>query len=72
MSVAATIIQRFGGVRPMARLTRRPSSTVMQWKRTGLIPSKHHQSVLADARRLGIPLEPAELVEPAADLLPAE
>ena len=63
MTVAANIIRKFGGTRPMARKCGWPASRVANWKLSGLIPSKHHRAVLAHAERWGIAIEPAELID---------
>jgi len=60
----ATLVEKFGGTRRMARVLRTPSSTVNNWKKTGVIPQKHWQPIIAGARRYGIAVEPAELVGP--------
>ena len=59
----AHIIARFGGIRPMARLLDKPSSTVKSWESNDLIPAQHHQLVLDTARANGIALEPADFFQ---------
>ena len=47
------VIQRFGGIRPMARIMKVPASTVASWKRRGRIP-RHRRHEIAAA--LGEPV----------------
>ena len=47
------VIQRFGGIRPMARAMKVPASTVASWKRRGRIP-RHRRQEIAEA--LGEPV----------------
>ena len=56
----ANIIERFGGVRPLARLLGRESSTVMSWKKADRIPAQHQKQVLDAGRDLTPPLTPAD------------
>lgn len=60
MSYVTTIIQAFGGVRPMARAVERPSSTVHSWKERGSIPDDQKGAVLAASNRLGLGLRPED------------
>src|SRR5690625_4288681 len=69
-TAAEAIIQRFGGIRPMANKLGVTASTVQGWKARGQIPEARHELVLAAARSNKIPLEPSELV--AAEAPPAE
>ena len=55
------VIQRFGGIRPMARAMKVPASTVASWKRRGRIP-RHRRQEIAEA--LG---EPVLAVGPETD-----
>ena len=57
------VIQRFGGIRPMARAMNVPVSTVASWKRRGRIP-RHRRQEIADV--LGEPVL-AEAPETEAD-----
>ncbi len=51
------VIQRFGGIRPMARAMKVPASTVASWKRRGRIPRHRRQEI---AQVLGEPVLPEE------------
>jgi hypothetical protein len=66
MSHAPSIIQKFGGIRPMARALGLPASTVQDWKESGLIPARHQQAVLNKARELGVALAPDDFFDVSA------
>lgn len=57
------IIDRFGGIRPMAAKLDTPVTTVQGWKKRGAIPTARHGDILAAAAREGIALDPAELAQ---------
>lgn len=66
---AATVLARFGGSGPLARLLGLDRSTVHRWAlpkarggSEGLIPARHHRRVLHLAAIEGIALTAAELV----------
>jgi hypothetical protein len=59
--VTEAVIDRFGGIRPMATKLATPVTTVQGWKKRGIIPQIRHAEILTAARREGIALEPAEL-----------
>jgi len=63
------IIDRFGGIRPMATKLAVPVTTVQGWKKRGIIPQVRHADILAAAIRENIAIDPAELA--AADPTPA-
>lgn len=63
MSQAERIIEKFGGIRPMAEAMKVPPSTVQGWKEAGFIPSRRQQAVLSTARARGIELSPADFFE---------
>jgi hypothetical protein len=68
---ALPVIQRFGGIRPMAQKLGVPVSTVQGWKERGAIPANRREEVLAAAARHEIAMEPADLagtVSPAIEL----
>lgn len=54
----ASIIERFGGVRPLARRLGMAPSTVQHWKDIDRIPADHQQAVLECGRSLKPPLRP--------------
>ncbi len=53
------VIQRFGGIRPMARAMKVPASTVASWKRRGRIP-RHRRQEIAQVLGEPVPAEGAE------------
>lgn len=57
------IIDRFGGIRPMATKIDVPVTTVQGWKKRGVIPAVRHEDILAAAAREGVMLDPAELAQ---------
>lgn len=60
MSYAAVVIEKFGGIRPMASKMGLPPSTVQGWGEAGVIPSRRHPDILAKARELNIDLQPSD------------
>lgn len=55
------VIERFGGIRPMAHKLDIPVTTVQGWKKRGAIPLNRHADLRAAAARHGIALDDAEL-----------
>lgn len=68
MNPAASVIQKFGGVRPLARLLNVSPSTVCRWQKPkpggtgGMIQAQYHGTLLGLARRKKIALTADELV----------
>lgn len=60
MTPAERIIEKFGGIHPMARKLSIPPSTVQGWKERGIIPAKRQPVVLNAAQESGINLTPAD------------
>ncbi|UEM21127.1 hypothetical protein JL100_029390 [Skermanella mucosa] len=60
-SAAERIIEKFGGIRPMAHKLGMPVTTVQGWKKRGAIPSARHPDLLAAAGRHNVTLDQAEL-----------
>jgi len=60
-AVAESIIDRFGGIRPMATKLAVPVTTVQGWKKRGIIPQLRHVDILAAAARENITIDPVEL-----------
>ena len=55
------LIQRFGGIRPMANKLEVPVTTVQGWKKRGAIPATRLNDLRLAAQRHGIKLDEAEL-----------
>jgi hypothetical protein len=62
MNPAQRIISKFGGQSALAKLIDRPQTTVQYWARSGTIPVKWHQQILAAASRANLSLGPADFV----------
>ncbi len=64
-AAAATelVVERFGGIRPMAAKLDTPVTTVQGWKKRGIIPQSRHADILAAATREGIVLDPDILTD---------
>lgn len=60
MSYVAHIIERFGGIRPMACALGKPVSTVQSWKVRGSIPDQTKPEVLAKACEMNLDLRPED------------
>ena len=67
-AIAGGIIDRFGGIRPMATKLAVPVTTVQGWKKRGIIPQVRHADILAAAARENIAIDPVELA--ATDAIP--
>src|ERR1700722_7842978 len=67
-AVAESVIDRFGGIRPMATKLAIPVTTVQGWKKRGIIPQVRHADILAAAARENITIDPVELA--ATDPVP--
>jgi len=61
--VTEGIIERFGGIRPMAGKLDMPVTTVQGWKKRGIIPQSRHADILSVAVREAIAVTAAELAE---------
>ncbi len=68
-TLTAQIIDRFGGIRPMATKLAVPVTTVQGWKKRGIVPQARHADILAAAARETIAIDPADLA--ATDPAPA-
>ena len=63
-----SVFQKFGGIRPMAsKLGDVPPSTVKSWHAEGRIPVWRHDTILAAAKKIGVPLTRDELVNVRPD-----
>lgn len=58
------IIERFGGVRPLARRLQVAPSTVQHWKDVDQIPASHQQTVLDCGKDLMPPLQATDFFHP--------
>lgn len=54
MSHIAHIIERFGGVRPMAAALGKPKSTVHSWLVRGSVPDRAKSEIVAKSAELGL------------------
>lgn len=59
---ANCVIRVFGGVRPLARLLNLSPGTIVKWRKSGRIPSRHQAPLLAIARTKRIKLNDKMLV----------
>ncbi len=70
-SQAKRIIDKFGGVYPLARaLGHRNPTTVQGWQMRGFIPPRQHNRIWAAAQRDGVALDLADFA--AVTLSPAD
>lgn len=53
---ADAVIERFGGIRPMATKLSMPVTTVQGWKKRNVIPGNRRDDILAAANRFNIPV----------------
>lgn len=60
-SAVDRIVERFGGIRPMANKLDTPVTTVQGWKKRGAIPLARHADLRAAAARHRIKLDDADL-----------
>lgn len=60
MSYVDRIVDRFGGVRPMARAIGKPVSTVWSWQSRRSIPDQHKAEILGAANLQGLALGPED------------
>jgi len=73
LAAAEAVVERFGGIRPMATKLGVPVTTVQGWKNRGHIPENRHAEIRAAAREHGVDLQglPAQDA-PAAPTQPAK
>lgn len=62
LNPAQYVIQRFGGVRPLARLLGISGAAVCQWQNSGKIPAKHHEKIIGLAKQQRIQVHPKHLI----------
>jgi len=58
----ATVVSGLLGVRAIARALDLSPGAVSKWKESGLVPSKHHEDILALANSRKVKLTPEMLV----------
>lgn len=70
---ARTIIEKLGGPRVVARITGKDVSRVYRWMyprerggSDGYIPYEEAEKILAEARRMGLPITPVDFFRPAS------
>jgi len=63
---AAEVVQRFGGIRPMAAKMGISFSTVQGWKERNQIPVNRHAEIVALAAKLNVSLAPGDSAPAAA------
>lgn len=56
------VIQKFGGIRPLARAMGEWPNNVQRWKDNGFIPSDRHLKVMEIAKEKGIEITPDQLI----------
>lgn len=59
MTQADRIISLLGGVRPAARITGIPATTISGWRKFGYVPAHRQAAVLKAAVAAGIRLKPS-------------
>jgi len=69
---ALTIIEAFGGIRPMAKTLGLAVSTVQGWKERAAIPANRHDQIRAAARENNIAVDAEMLRASAAEGAPAQ
>lgn len=69
---ARSVVEKFGGQAPLARMLGKGPSTVAYWVKHDNIPSKWHRELLALARKENILLTTAELVGQEAEIVTPE
>lgn len=62
MNTAEKIIEKFGGLTPLARMIEKRPSTVAYWAKSGTIPSKWHSTLLNLAQEQGLSLAAQDLI----------
>jgi hypothetical protein len=65
------LIERFGGIRPMAAKLQIPVTTVQGWKKRGAIPASRHSDILAAAETHNITLDVIEVAATEPPVLEA-
>ena len=63
MNTAQKVIQKFGGVSPLAKALNKPRSSVRNWWDRGIIPAREQNNVLCAAQKEGVDLTPDDFFE---------
>lgn len=63
MNRAQKVIQKFGGVSPLAKALDKPRSSVRNWWDRGVIPAREQSNVLLAAQKEGVDLKPDDFFE---------
>ncbi len=72
MSYPQNSIDKFGGIRQMARVTGFPASTIGTWARRGAIHDEHKPVILEAGVLSGIALTPADFFPTGGNAPPAD
>jgi hypothetical protein len=68
IDIARPVVEKFGGVVPMSKLTGLLEQTIRAWLVSGVIPEKYRYGLLVIARENGIALTPSDYVDYMVDL----
>lgn len=68
MTPAELVIERFGSQKAVADATGLRPSAIVHWTKTGIVPAKHHRTLLAEAAKRSIRLSLNELISPPVGL----
>ena len=64
INIAERIIEKFGGLTPLAKaLGHKNISTVQGWKERGIIPALQQPNVMSAGKQMNIPIHPADFFE---------
>jgi len=72
MSYPQNIIEKFGGIRQMARVTGFPASTIGSWARRGAIHDEHKPAILEAGIANGVAIQPADFFPTGGNAPPAD
>lgn len=59
---ARSVIQRFGGIKPMSKKTGIPASTIQYWDQVDRIPEGRRLEVMQLAKEIGVEVQYADFV----------
>lgn len=72
MTPAQIVVDRFGSQKAVAEALGLRPSAIVHWMKSGVVPAKHHNTLLAAAAQRSIRLAPSELAEPPAPAIAPE